>query len=71
MLLVSFASKMSPLPFPAVSCSSGEESSELLVREKDRLTKGDNSASTFNERKAACARRWLGSGRDMILKFED
>ncbi len=38
------------------------------VRENERRTRGESSASTLRARRAEDARRWVGRGRVMVLK---
>lgn len=39
-----------------------------VVRAKVRCTKGESSASTSRARSADEARRWVGRGREMVLR---
>lgn len=44
-----------------------DELSDEIVREKERRTRGESSASTLRARKAENAKRWVGRGRVMVL----
>ena len=53
-----------PLPFATV----GDEGGEDEIREKDRRTRGDSSASTWRAFKAEEARRCVGNGVRIVLE---
>lgn len=47
--------------------AAAEEEVDGVVRERERRTRGDSSASTRRARRAVRARRWVGSGMVRVL----